>query len=134
MKYTYSPDDNDKEEPRREASASAETSLGINQNIVGLLTYVLGWATGIAFLFIEKENSFVRFHAMQSIAVFVPLTIASFILPFVPFIGGLLTSVVGVMEFLLWLFLMYQAFIGNRFRIPIAGDWDESQLKNMGTK
>ncbi len=130
MKYTYSPDeDKEQEEPRHERSTSAETSLGISQNIVGLLTYMLGWATGIAFLFIEKENSFVRFHAMQSIAVFVPLTIASILAPFVPFVGGFLTTVLGIAEVCLWLFLMFQAFIGAHYKIPVAGDWAESQIK-----
>ena len=33
-------------------------------------TYGLGWITGLAFLLAERENRFVRFHAMQSTIVF----------------------------------------------------------------
>jgi hypothetical protein len=43
---------------------TSETALGTTQNIAGLLTYILFWGTGIVFLLIEKDNKFVRFHAM----------------------------------------------------------------------
>src|ERR1043166_5446363 len=38
-------------------------------NVAGMLTYVLGFITGIIFLVLEpyKNDSFVRFHAFQSI-------------------------------------------------------------------
>ncbi|HJP27203.1 MAG TPA: hypothetical protein QF694_00130, partial [Dehalococcoidia bacterium] len=70
----------------------AETSLGKTQNVAGLLTYILGWATGIMFLLIEKENRFDRFHSMQSIVIVVPLAIASFVVGYLPFVGGSLVS------------------------------------------
>jgi uncharacterized membrane protein len=112
----------------------AETSLGTTQNVAGLLTYILGWVTGIVFLLIEKDNSFVRFHAMQSIVIFVPLTIASFVVGFLPFVGGLLGVIVQLATVIIWLFMMYQAFQGKRYKFPYAGDYAETQLKNMGTK
>lgn len=114
--------------------AEAETSLGTTQNVAGLLTYILGWVTGIVFLLIEKDNSFVRFHAMQSIVIFVPLTIASFVVGFLPFAGGLLGVIVQLATLIIWLFMMYQAFQGKRYKFPYAGDYAETQLKNMGTK
>ena len=40
------------------------TSTGIQANVAGLLSYVLGWISGLIFILIEKENKFVRFHAM----------------------------------------------------------------------
>lgn len=115
-------------------TADSETSLGTTQNVAGLLTYILGWVTGIVFLLIEKENSFVRFHAMQSIVIFVPLSIASFVVGFLPFVGGFLTTIVGLAMVVIWLFMMFQAFQGKRYKFPYAGDYAETQLKNMGTK
>ncbi len=112
----------------------AETSLGTTQNVAGLLTYILGWVTGIVFLLIEKENSLVRFHAMQSIVIFVPLTIASFVVGFLPFVGGLLTTLVSLATIIIWLFMMFQALQGKRYKFPYAGDYAETQLKNMGSK
>ena len=121
-------------------SNSSETSLGIEENLAALLTYTLGWVTGVAFLLIEKENSFVRFHAMQSIVVFVPLMVLSWIVGIMPFIGffSFIDDVLGptlwIVTCFLWLFLMYQAFQGNRYKLPFAGDYAESQLKNTGSR
>ncbi|WP_342826443.1 DUF4870 domain-containing protein [Candidatus Lucifugimonas marina] len=145
MKYTYNPEDNDKDEDQNsnigdETGASDRsgesqiTSLGINQNMEAVLAYVLGWVTGVAFLLIEKENKFVRFHAMQSIAVFVPITIASFILGFIPVIGAVFSTLLSIFGLFLWLFLMFQAITGSRYKVPYAGDFAEKQLMNMGTK
>ncbi|MDP3142898.1 MAG: hypothetical protein Q8N14_02985, partial [Candidatus Omnitrophota bacterium] len=47
-----------------------KTSTGIEPKVAGLLSYLLGFITGVIFLLIEKENKFVRFHALQSIIVF----------------------------------------------------------------
>ena len=46
-----------------------KTSTGLDENVAGLLCYILGWITGIVFLVIEPDNKFVRFHALQSIIV-----------------------------------------------------------------
>jgi len=46
-----------------------KSSTGMQPNVAGLLCYLAGWITGLIFYLIEKENKFVRFHAMQSIIV-----------------------------------------------------------------
>ena len=51
------------------------TKLGLDENIEAALCYVFFWITGIVFLIVEDQNKFVRFHAMQSIVVFLPLWI-----------------------------------------------------------
>lgn len=131
----YDPDLSPKSpEEQQESSKQEETSLGITQNMAGMLIYILGWVSGIAFLLFEKENKFVRFHTMQSIVIFVPLTIISFIAGFVPFIGGFISAVCGIAGVLIWLFMMYQAFNGRQYKFPIAGDYAETQLVNIGTK
>lgn len=111
-----------------------ETSIGTTQNVAGLLTYLLGWITGVVFLLIEKDNKFVRFHAMQSVVAFVPITIASVVFGFIPVVGGILNLLLSLISLVLWLVLMYQAFQGNYFKLPKAGDYAETQLKNMGSK
>ena len=65
----------------------AKTSTGLDENIAGLLCYVLGWVSGIILLLLENENKFVRFHAMQSIIVFGIYTVAIGVLGWIPFIG-----------------------------------------------
>jgi len=104
-----------------------KTSLGIEQNIEALLCYVLGWVTGIIFLALERENKFVRFHAAQSLAAFLPLFVAAIILGVIPFIGPLLSLIISILALLLWLFLMFKAFKGEKYKLPIAGDFAEKQ-------
>ena len=95
-----------------------KTSTGLDENIAGLLCYVLGWLSGLIFILIEPDNKFVRFHAWQSIIVFGILTVAGIILGYVPFIGWL----VPVVSFVLWVVLMVKAFQGTRYKIPWAGN------------
>jgi uncharacterized membrane protein len=104
-----------------------KTTLGIDENIEALLCYVLGWVTGIVFLALERENKFVRFHAAQSLAVFLPLFVAVIILAVIPFVGWALSFIISILCLLLWLFLMFKAFKGEKYKLPIVGDFAEKQ-------
>src|SRR2546430_16362380 len=42
---------------------------GLSENLAALLSYVFGWITGLIFLLLDKRP-YVRFHAAQSIVVF----------------------------------------------------------------
>jgi uncharacterized membrane protein len=103
----------------------SETSLGIDENIEGLLCYLLGWVTGIAFLILEKNNRFVRFHAMQSLTIFLSITVASMILGAIPYFGWLISVLLWLTSLLLWVVLMIKALKGELFKLPIAGDFAE---------
>jgi len=76
--------------------AGEKTGTGLEPNVAGLLCYVLIWVTGLIFYLIEKENRFVRFHAMQSIIVFGTLTVASLILGVIPIIGWVISWLLGI--------------------------------------
>ena len=101
-----------------------KTSTGLDENVAGLLCYVLGWISGIVFLLIEPENKFVRFHAIQSIIVFGILNIAGIILNLIPFIGWIVPAV----GFILWVVLMVKAYQGTRYKIPWAGNLAEKLM------
>ena len=104
---------------------NAKTSLGIEENIEGLLCYLLVWISGIVFILIEKDNKFVRFHAFQSTIVFLALTVISFVLNVIPVFGSLMSALIGILVLILWVFLMYKAYNGEKFRMPVAGDLAE---------
>jgi len=103
----------------------AKTSMNLEENVAGALCYVLTWVTGLIFYLIEKENKFVRFHAMQSIIVFLPITILisifSFMLWFFPF-GWIISSLISLLMLVLWIVLMIKAYQGEKFKLPIVGD------------
>ena len=102
-----------------------KTSTGLDENVAGLLCYVAGWISGLVFILIEKENKLVRFHAMQSIVVFGVLTVASFILSWIPIIGAIFTWIIWVIGVVLWIVLMVKAYQGAKFKLPWAGDLAE---------
>lgn len=105
-----------------------KTSSGIQPNVAALLSYLLGFITGIIFLLIEKENKFVRFHAMQSIIVFGFLFVLGAILPFLPIFGWLMMPVLWVVDVVLWIILMVKAYQGEHFKLPVAGDMAEKNI------
>ena len=98
-----------------------KTSTGLAENVAGLLCYVLWWVSGIVFLIIEQENKSVRFHAMQSIIVFGALSIAGFILGWIPYIGPIISWLIWVLGLILWIVLMVKAYQGNRYKLPWSG-------------
>ncbi len=106
----------------------SKTALGIDENLEALLCYLLGWISGLVLLLLEKENEFVRFHAMQSIVVFGAIFVASMILGIIPIIGWIISILLWPASVILALFLMYKAFNGERYKLPIAGDFAEEQL------
>jgi uncharacterized membrane protein len=105
----------------------AESSTGLSANVAGLLCYVLAWVTGIIFVVLEKKSTFVKFHAWQSIMTFGVLTVAELILAWIPFVGWILSILIGILMFVLWIILMIQAGTGKMWKVPWAGDWAEKQ-------
>jgi uncharacterized membrane protein len=108
------------------------TAGSLAPNVAGALAYVLGIITGVIFLVIEKENRFVRFHAAQSIAVTivlivvsVGLSVLSTVLAFVPILGWIVALLLSVVlffaTFVLWVLLMWRAYQGREWDVPIAG-------------
>ena len=95
---------------------------------IAALTYLLGFVTGIIFLYLEPYNQdeFVRFHARQSIgfsvAWFAVNVVFGVFLAVLPHqIGGLFSFLQGLINLglaIFWLFLMYKAYSGERYRIP----------------
>jgi len=103
----------------------SDTSTGLQENIAGLLCYVLGWVSGIVFLIIEPSNKFVKFHAFQSIVVFGVLTVAHIVLDWIPAVGIFFQSVLWAIWFVAWVALMLLASQGKRYKLPVAGDLAE---------
>jgi uncharacterized membrane protein len=107
----------------------------MSTNMAGALAYLAGFITGIIFLVIEpyKDNSFVRFHAYQSIffnVVWIGLWIVWMIVGLV--LGAVTKGLFFVIElpinlalmaggFCLWAFLMYTAYQQKTFRLPVIG-------------
>ena len=105
------------------------TSVGLEENIEALLTYVLAWVTGLVFFLIEKKSDFVRFHAAQSLITFLGLWIISMVLGRIPILGVILVGLITILEIILWILLMIKAYQHERFKLPIVGDLAENLAK-----
>ncbi|HTC23038.1 MAG TPA: DUF4870 domain-containing protein [Gemmatimonadales bacterium] len=121
-------------------SNTPSTSGGLTPNLAGALSYLLGPVTGIIFLLLERTNKFVRFHAMQStvlgvawIVFSIALSVLSGIVPVIGWIFGLLISIVlGIGGFILWLLLMWNAYQGKEWELPVVGPFARKQLTGGG--
>lgn len=122
---------------------------GLDPKVAAALSYI--WIVGLIFFFIEKENRFVRFHALQSImfgiantVILTVLAILAVILTFAFGIGGALVggglgTLVQMLVWLIWLLfwlislvlfigLIYaavKAYQGQKFKLPIIGNMAE---------
>lgn len=116
--------------PQMNAGTGSDSSTGLQANIAGLVCYFGWWVTGIIFLVIEKKSSFVKFHAAQSLVVFGAISILNFILGLIftriGLIGSLLSFIIWLASIALWAFLMYKAYQGQTYKVPIAGDIGQS--------
>ena len=122
---------------------------GLDPKVAAALSYI--WVVGLIFFFIEKENRFVRFHAMQSIifgiansVILVLLAILASILSVAFGVGGamvgggggaimsllvslvwLLFSIIALALFLGLVFAAYKAYQGEKFKLPFIGNMAE---------
>jgi uncharacterized membrane protein len=104
-------------------------------HLIAALCYLGFVVTGVVFLYIEPydKDEFVRFHARQSIAfsiawfaVNIVIGVAMAVLH--PLMGllSLVQSLINLGFFIVWLLLMWQAYNGQKYRLPMLADWVDS--------
>jgi uncharacterized membrane protein len=116
----------------------ASGTSGLEENVAGLLCYVLGWVTGLIFFIIDKRP-FVKFHAAQSIAMSVGIMAVYFafgilfaMMHFVSmgFLALAIWPLLWLLVFVLWIFMMYKAYQHEKFKLPLIGDIAEKMAGN----
>jgi len=127
---------------------TGKSALGLDGNVAAALGYPIG-IIAIICLIMEKENRFVKFHALQSILLhvaFIVVIIAVWIIGIILAIAGMaaaaatnsgaLGGLVGMLFGLLWLVvivaylggLIYAAvksYGGVQFKLPVIGNMAE---------
>lgn len=107
-----------------------KSSTGLDENIAGLLCYAFGWISGLIFFLIEKDSRFVRFHAVQSMVVFGAVSVIWWIVGKVPFLW-LISPILGIAILVLYILLIYKAYKGEMFKLPVSGDIAEKQANTL---
>ncbi len=103
----------------------------VKGNIVGVLCYLGGILSAILLLVLEKDNKFVRFHAMQSAITFVVLIVIAAVLSAIAsfvWILFALIPLVWMLGLIVFIFLMYKAYQGEKYKLPMIGDIAEKQV------
>ena len=108
---------------------SQSSGTHVAPNVAGALAYAVGWITGLVFFLLEKDDDFVRFHAMQSIIVFglfnVIWIFGMIFFWLVPVLAWIVWTIVWIGTLILWIILMIKAYQGEKFKLPVAGDLAE---------
>ncbi|HET9405713.1 MAG TPA: hypothetical protein VFO39_00600 [Candidatus Sulfotelmatobacter sp.] len=124
-----------------ETALRAQGRVGfLPENIAGALAY-LTFIPAVLFLLLDpyRRSRFLRFHSLQclffwaAIAVLgIALRIAAWILLIIPVLGHLLTVLITVVLvlalFFVWLVLVIKALQGAAFHLPILGDLAEQPI------
>ena len=135
--------------PASNQSPVTPTGSGLDPKVAAALSYI--WVVGLIFYLTEKQNRFIRFHAMQSIifgitntVIMGVLVILAVILTFAfgiggAIVGGALGSLVSMLVWLVWLifwlivlvflagliFAAVKAYQGQTFKLPVIGNMAE---------
>jgi len=96
-----------------------KSAIGLDGNITALIGYIIG-IIALVLIFIEKDNKFVRFHALQSViwsvimwvAVFVVAIVGTILTMVLSSVNGTLGGIVGLIAMLLYLGV-FIAWIGG---------------------
>jgi len=96
-------------------------------NVDGMRCYIAGILFPIIFLTLQpyKSNSFVRFHAFQSIVFTIAWIALTITTESVRFQMRGVNAVLSCLWFLfpvMWIVLMFKAYRGERFKLPVVGD------------
>jgi len=120
-----------------------KSAIGLDGNVAALIGYPVG-IVALILIFIEKENKFVRFHAIQSVLWAVFCTIGLIVVMIVGVILGIVVSMISnslgtvvwgltgllyLVLFLGWIGGMImgaiKAYGGNMFKLPVVGNFAE---------
>src|ERR1051325_277364 len=132
---------------------TGKSALGLDGNIAAALGYPIG-IIAIICLIMEKENRFVKFHALQALlwdAVYIVVIIALMIIGAIIGMVGLAASqagssagagigLIGMLVYLLWLVVFFgwlimlivaavKSYGGGGYKLPIVGNMAEKWTK-----
>jgi uncharacterized membrane protein len=106
--------------PSQPAPMGGAGAVGSNKKTYSILAYILGWVTGLIFLFVGKDDPDVKWNAANSVVLFGGLAIVIFVLGFIPLVN-LLTIPLAIVGFIYWIIFLVQGVQGNGERISAPG-------------
>jgi uncharacterized membrane protein len=116
------------EEMKEVKEVKAAAGKASDSNVFAAISYLGFILTGILVYLLKKEDKFARFHAMQSIILGVVLIVVQIIvgiIALVPVIGWIIALLYPLVILIVWLFMMWKAFKGEKYMLPTIGAYAE---------
>jgi uncharacterized membrane protein len=126
---------------RQTAESRGTTTLTFSANTAAGASYLLWWISGLLIYFNERRNSYVRFHALQSIIFSAAATLFAAVMSIVSALfaesgqqrhspalttTGTVIAVLTVFTIVyFWSWLIVSAWTGHRLHLPIVGRYAE---------
>ena len=120
------------EDTRSEQTVVEKSSTGLEPRLAAVLSYLFGFVSGIIFLVIERDSSFVRFHAMQSTVTFISLFVIRVVAEIIPVLGNAIGWLASAASLGVWALLMIKAWQGERYKLPMIGEMAEERTRLSG--
>ena len=103
------------------------------RNLIALFAYIpfVAPLVSIVILVVEKEDRYIRFHAMQSLFISLIYYALSILLEmiFKGVIGFLINPLLTILALVVWIVSMLMAFGGRVFKWPLVGDFAEKKVR-----
>jgi uncharacterized membrane protein len=122
--------------------SGGKSALGLDGNITALIGYIIG-IVALVEVFIEKDNKWVKFHAVQAVlyhvGFFVLFIVLAIVIGIISFVLAQISAIFGLISMLLYLLLLVlwlgwlagmiygaiKAYQGTNFKYPIVGNMAE---------
>jgi uncharacterized membrane protein len=114
--------------------ADEGTTTGLEPRTAAALSYLAGPFSGGLMLWVERENSFVRFHAWQSLiglgGLALALLASYFLAAMAMFVSASLVTVLFNVAAVIWIVLVittllcaWKAWSGERWKLPLVAEY-----------
>lgn|SRR5688572_2065726 len=130
--------------PRLVSPSKEPSSTGLSAHVAATLAYLAGPFSGVLILLAERTNSYVRFHAWQSVIGLGGLGVIVTLLMVLAF-GSVIVSATAFRVLLIaswvawaawiavWALCLFKAFTRRRWKLPIAGTYAERLSRPPGS-
>lgn len=114
--------------------AETKSGSGLEPNVAALLAWIFAPLTSVIFLITDKDDKFIKFHALQSLifslVAYVVVFVLYFVLTLVTFgIGGFCCMPIFFVPLGVQIYAGIKAYNNEMYKLPVVGDWAEQQMK-----
>lgn len=122
--------------PEAHPDFNKKSTTGMEPKVAALISHVgapvgAGWLSGLIIYLLEKENRFVKFHAMQSLVIGVAEAILYIISGFLMFaiIGFICIPVIWIASLVIRIIIVMKANNGEYYKFPWLGNMADNWTK-----